>query len=60
MVEAINDEPLMGRETTRQMLFEYIEIDYNRTRKHCALGYLSPANYESKNVAWSGVQFYWD
>lgn len=50
-VEAINDEPLMDRETMRQTVFEYIEIDYNRTRRHSALGYLSPANYESKNVA---------
>jgi len=37
-VEAINDEPLMGRETMRQTVFEYIKIDYNRTRRHSTLG----------------------
>lgn len=30
-------------------LFEYIEIIYNRTRIHSALGYLSPAEFEGAN-----------
>ncbi|MHA2815164.1 IS3 family transposase, partial [Vibrio ouci] len=28
-------------------IFEYIEIYYNRNRKHSALGYVSPAEFES-------------
>ncbi|MGE0278936.1 MAG: IS3 family transposase, partial [Gammaproteobacteria bacterium] len=28
--------------------FEYIEIFYNRQRRHSALGYLSPDQFESQ------------
>lgn len=41
-VEAVQYEPIMKRETMRQHIFEYIEIDYNKKRRHSALGYLSP------------------
>ncbi|WP_226565799.1 IS3 family transposase, partial [Shewanella chilikensis] len=44
-------EPIMNRETMRRAVFEYIEVDYNRTRRHSALGYISPENYELKSVA---------
>lgn len=50
-VEAIQDEPLMTRETMRQHIFEYIEVDYNKRRRHSALGYLSPEQFELRNVA---------
>ncbi|GIA20413.1 IS3 family transposase [Vibrio cholerae] len=50
-VEAIQYEPIMTRDEMRQTVFECIEVDYNRTRRHCALGYLSPANFEQQNVA---------
>ncbi|NOI36806.1 IS3 family transposase, partial [Vibrio cyclitrophicus] len=49
-VEAIQYEPIMTREQMRQTIFEYIEVDYNRTRRHSALGYLSPMNFEKQNV----------
>ncbi|MFW2372566.1 MAG: IS3 family transposase [Gammaproteobacteria bacterium] len=29
-------------------LFEYIEVFYNRIRRHSSLGYVSPANYEEQ------------
>jgi putative transposase len=32
----------------RSALFEYIEVFYNRQRRHSALGYLSPAAYEGR------------
>jgi transposase InsO family protein len=31
---------------TRQSLFEYIEVFYNRERRHSALGYVSPETFE--------------
>jgi putative transposase len=36
------------REEARQQIFEFIEIWYNRQRMHSSLGYLSPADYESR------------
>lgn len=50
-VEAIHDEPVMTREQMRQTVFEYIEVDYNRQRRHSALGYVSPEHFERKSVA---------
>ncbi|RYZ12768.1 MAG: IS3 family transposase, partial [Myxococcaceae bacterium] len=34
------------RESAKQSLFEYIEVFYNRKRRHSALGYVSPVEYE--------------
>lgn len=36
------------REEAKAMIFEYIEVFYNRQRRHSSLGYLSPLDYESK------------
>jgi len=35
----------------RRAVFEYIEVDYNKTRRHSAIGYLSLENFELKNSA---------
>lgn len=50
-VEAVQYEPIMDRETMRQHIFEYIEIDYNTKRRHSAIGYLSPERFEQLNIA---------
>jgi transposase InsO family protein len=34
------------REQARHSIFEYIEVWYNRQRRHSALGYASPAAFE--------------
>lgn len=40
------DRPFPSRAAARRAVFEYIETWYNRQRRHSALGYLSPAQYE--------------
>ncbi|GGI82500.1 hypothetical protein GCM10007966_08880 [Legionella impletisoli] len=50
-VEAIQYEPIMTRAEMRQAVFEYIDIDYNRKRRHSAIGYTSPFNFELKKIA---------
>jgi transposase InsO family protein len=34
------------RRAARASIFEFIELFYNRMRRHSSLGYLSPAEYE--------------
>ena len=34
-------------EQARRMLFEYIEVFYNRQRRHSAIGYKSPEQFEA-------------
>ena len=50
-VEAIQYEPVMTRNEMRQAVFEYIDVDYNRKRRHSAIGYESPFNFELKKIA---------
>jgi putative transposase len=38
------------RSEATMRLFEWIEVFYNRIRRHSTLGYLSPVDYESKNA----------
>ena len=38
--------PYHTRQEARQSIFEYIEVWYNRQRRHSSLGYLSPAAFE--------------
>ena len=49
-VEGIHGVPLMHPDALRQVLFEYIEVEYNRTCRYAALGYLSPAALEARTI----------
>jgi transposase InsO family protein len=48
--EHVDDEDYRTREQAKQSIFEYIEIFYNRQRRHSYLGYVSPAEYERANA----------
>ncbi|HAN7669120.1 TPA: IS3 family transposase, partial [Escherichia coli] len=42
---------LSSREIMRATVFNYIECDYNRWRRHSACGGLSPEQFENHNLA---------
>jgi putative transposase len=44
--ELTRGEIFATREEARASIFEYVEIFYNRIRRHSSLGYRSPADYE--------------
>ena len=44
--ELVYWEDYASREEARRSLFEYIEVFYNRLRRHSSLGYRSPAQFE--------------
>jgi transposase InsO family protein len=46
--ECFQQEIYRTRKEAKTALFDYIEVFYNRKRKHSSLGYLSPADYEKQ------------
>lgn len=46
--EVVYFERYRTRAEARQSIFEYIEIFYNRIRRHSSLGYLSPLEFENR------------
>jgi len=42
-------EPFVTREEAKAKVFEYIEVFYNRCRRHSTLGYVSPVEFEKVN-----------
>jgi len=51
-VELVYQEKFTTRFQARQCIFEYLEVYYNRQRKHSALGYVAPVQFgQMKQVA---------
>lgn len=50
-VECIHGERFGTRVQMRAIVFEYIEVDYNRQRRHSTLGYISPESFELRMSA---------
>ncbi|CAN5812120.1 hypothetical protein BH23GEM3_BH23GEM3_22590 [soil metagenome] len=48
--ELIEQSDWHTHEEAKRDLFEYLEIRYNRQRRHSALGYQTPAAYEAQLV----------
>jgi putative transposase len=46
--ELVNRVLFTTREHARKEVFEYIEVWYNRKRRHSTLGYVSPAEFENQ------------
>lgn len=49
--ELVDDERYRNHSEARASLFEYIEIFYNRHRRHSYLDYVSPADFEYRNAS---------
>ncbi|TDP61550.1 transposase InsO family protein [Bradymonas sediminis] len=49
--ESLHRRVFATRDEARQEIFEYIEVFYNRQRKHSALDFASPSEFEMANAA---------
>ncbi len=49
--ELVGDERYRNHSEARKSLFEYIEIFYNRHRRHSYLDYISPADFEYRDAS---------
>ena len=45
--ERVHHERYITREQARTSIFEFIEVFYNRQRRHSAVGYVSPEMFEA-------------
>jgi len=48
--EWVDDLDYKTREQAKQSIFKYIEVFYNRRRRHSYLGYQTPVDFEAKSV----------
>jgi transposase InsO family protein len=52
--ELIYRKPWPTRESARDAIGEYIEVFYNRIRRHSTIGYVSPAKFEESKLRKTG------
>jgi putative transposase len=50
-VELIHRRRFQTRAEAKQAIFEYIEVFYNRLRRHSSIGYVSPVEFERQHSA---------
>jgi putative transposase len=55
LVDRPDREAWPTRAAARQAIFDYIEVFYNRRRRHSTLRYLSPVAYEAAHQATSAA-----
>jgi putative transposase len=48
--ELVYHEDYLTKAQARQSIFEYIEVFYNRQRRHASLHYMTPVEYEAKHA----------
>ncbi len=46
--ELVHQQRFANRQAAKTAIFEYIEVFYNRQRRHSTLGYVSPTTFEAK------------
>ena len=49
--EWVDGEDYHCKRQAKQSLFEYIEVFYNRRRRHSFLGNISPVEYEQRHAS---------
>jgi putative transposase len=50
-VELIHRRTFQTRKEAIHVIFEYLEVFYNRVRKHSTIGYVSPVEFEQQHTA---------
>ena len=49
--EWTDEQDYLTREGAKKSIFKYIELFYNRKRRHSHLGYKSPVDFENESVS---------